>query len=137
MGKKKGKSEEVNEVTEELVEEEEYEVEKVLDKKVVGGKVHYLLKWKNYPESDSTWEAQEGLQCPELIEEFENTLKEKKKAKSLKRKDSASRYCKSMSGILSFVSKNYCFVSLIYFVVSCKSKPNFNAFSLSIMITTY
>jgi len=94
MGKKKEKQEEVKvleEVDDDLLEEEEYEVEKVVDKKVVGGKVHYLLKWKNYPDSENTWEAEEGLQCPELIEEFENLLKEKKKAKNLKRKDSASR----------------------------------------------
>lgn len=94
MGKKKEKQEdskEVQEVDEDLQEEEEYEVEKVVDKKSIGGKVHYLLKWKNYPDSENTWEAEEGLQCPELIEEFEKILREKKKAKTLKRKDSASR----------------------------------------------
>ena len=31
-------------------EEEAYQVEKVLNKRVKGGKIEYLLKWKGYPE---------------------------------------------------------------------------------------
>ncbi|XP_031560643.1 chromobox protein homolog 1-like [Actinia tenebrosa] len=96
MGKKKGKTENAKpeaepvRVEEEFEEEEEYEVEKVVDKRNVNGQVHYLLKWKNYPDSDNTWEASEGLQCPELIAEFEKKMQEKKKSKgsSSKRKES-------------------------------------------------
>ena len=34
-----------------VVEEEEvYEVEKVLDKRIKHGRIEYFLKWKNYPE---------------------------------------------------------------------------------------
>jgi len=32
-----------------------YEVEKVLEKKVVDGKTQYRVKWKNYPLAASTW----------------------------------------------------------------------------------
>ncbi|VVD03336.1 chromobox protein homolog 1-like [Leptidea sinapis] len=57
--------------------EEEYVVEKVLNKRTVKGKVQYLLKWKGYKEEDSTWEPVENLECEELIKIFEDNLKEK------------------------------------------------------------
>ncbi|KAL5255623.1 hypothetical protein ACHWQZ_G011005 [Mnemiopsis leidyi] len=58
----------------ERVEEEEevYVVEKILDKRVLeDGTVLYYLKWRNYPESDNTWEPVTNLDCDELISEFE------------------------------------------------------------------
>lgn len=44
MGSKKKVVEEKQE------EEEEYIVEKILDKRIVGGKTEFFLKWKGYPE---------------------------------------------------------------------------------------
>ena len=71
-------------------EEEEYEVEKVVDKRIHKGKVEYLLKWKGYTSDDNTWETEDSLDCEELLQEYESRLEkpsiEIKKEKKEKRK---------------------------------------------------
>ncbi|XP_038046401.1 chromobox protein homolog 1-like [Patiria miniata] len=57
-------------------EEEEYQVEKVLNKRVKGGQVEYLLKWKGYPDEQNTWEPETNLDCPELIQMYNDSVKQ-------------------------------------------------------------
>jgi len=68
-------------------EEEEYSVEKILDKRMKGGKVEYLIKWEGYPDSENTWEPQENLDCPEIINAFEAKAKGKKEETKKRKKE--------------------------------------------------
>ncbi|KAJ2593674.1 hypothetical protein EV177_008511 [Coemansia sp. RSA 1804] len=51
-------------------EEESYEVEEILDERVVYGRLYYFLKWKGYGEDQNTWEPEENLDCPELVARY-------------------------------------------------------------------
>ena len=41
--------------------EEEYEVETILDAKVIRRKFKYLVKWKGYPDSENSWEPLDNI----------------------------------------------------------------------------
>jgi len=51
---------------------EEWEVEKILNKKRMRGVEKYLIRWKGFTVEGDTWERRENLKnAEELIEEFE------------------------------------------------------------------
>lgn len=65
--------------------EEEYIVEKILDKKKINGVWKYKVKWEGYSEEECTWEPKENLRNVKyLIDEFEGKPNDKDKNKTEK-----------------------------------------------------
>jgi len=57
--------------------EEEYEVEKILNKKKFRGKDQYLVQWKGYTAEEDTWEPRENLgNVEDLVKEFKEVYGE-------------------------------------------------------------
>jgi len=51
--------------------EKEFEVEKILNKRMVRGKEKFLVRWKDYTVGEDTWENRENLEnAKELVEKF-------------------------------------------------------------------
>jgi len=76
--------------------DEEYEVEKILDKRQRKGGMEYLVKWKNFDDpDDNTWEPSDNLgDAEEKIKKFEKDLESKSsvaaKKEAAKRKATGS-----------------------------------------------
>jgi len=57
--------------------EEEFKVEKIINKRTVRGKEKFLVRWKGYTVEEDTWENRENLKnAKELVEEFEKIYRE-------------------------------------------------------------
>jgi len=60
--------------------EKEFEVEKILNKRVIRGKEKFLVQWKGYIAEVDTWESRENLgNVKELVEEFKREYGEEAK----------------------------------------------------------
>ena len=60
--------------------EEEFEVEKILNKRMVRGKENFLVRWKGYTVEEDTWENRENLgNIKELVEKFKKNYGEEVK----------------------------------------------------------
>ena len=52
-----------------------YEVEKILDKRQIGKRFQYLVKWVGFPADQATWEPPTNLQnVKNMVKEFEMAL---------------------------------------------------------------
>ena len=57
--------------------EEEFEVEKILNKRIVRGKEKFLVRGKGYTAEGDTWESKENLEnAKELVEKFKRKYRE-------------------------------------------------------------
>lgn len=93
----------------------EYEVEDIVNHKIVRGKTSFLIRWKNYDSSGDTWEPESSLSCPEIIAQYKEThmkdvvSKPKKEAKP--KKDKAEKEYEVQVNMKSFsqtISEAFC-----------------------------
>jgi len=60
--------------------EEEWEVEKIINKRWIRGKEKYLVQWKGCTAEEDTWEGKENLKnASNLVEEFEKKYRREEK----------------------------------------------------------
>jgi hypothetical protein len=58
-------------------EDNRFQVEKLVNRKLEDGKIYYLVKWKNYSSKNNTWELKSDLihDIPRLIQNFDRKNK--------------------------------------------------------------
>jgi len=71
----------VSEQSDSKQSEKVYEIETLLDKRKKKNKTEYLVKWKGYKFSESTWEPKDNICAPHIIKNFEKEYKIFKKVK--------------------------------------------------------
>jgi len=55
---------------------EEYEIENILEKRMISEKAHYFVKWKKYNISENIWKLWENLKnCVRTLQCFEKEIK--------------------------------------------------------------
>jgi hypothetical protein len=59
--------------------DQEYEVEKVVDKRIFKGKVEYRIRWRGYTSEDDTWEPVQNLTGCDLHVKYEQEQTRKKR----------------------------------------------------------
>lgn len=90
-------------------DEEEFEVEKILKKRVVAGSVEYQVKWKGWDnEEDLTWEPLDNLaSSSQLIIEFESEQQQDDDDVELCEEDQCQRIFTSKSGLKKHKSNDH------------------------------
>merc|ERR1711997_1102027 len=81
-------------ITEEELGEQVFAVEAITKKRIRKSKVEYLVKWKGYSPRYSTWEPEENILDPRLIQQFimkeQNKMLDNKTEGSVETSDATS-----------------------------------------------
>lgn len=56
--------------TDDSDEQSEYEVDDILKHTTKKGKLHFLIRWKNYSPSHDSWQIESDLHCPQILNEY-------------------------------------------------------------------
>lgn len=51
----------------------DYEIADIIDDKLVNRKKYYLVRWKGYGKDDDSWEPKKNLNCPYLLDKYEQS----------------------------------------------------------------
>lgn len=62
----------------ETVEDDIYEVDKLVDHQIKGKVRYFLVRWKGFSETHDTWEKESNLSCPILMNAYKTAKKLKK-----------------------------------------------------------
>lgn len=57
---------------------DDYAVEDIIDDKIVRRKKYYLVRWKGYGKEEDSWEPKTNLNCPYLLDKYEESKNEHK-----------------------------------------------------------
>ena len=73
-----------------MIDNNYYEVEKIIKRRIVRGRREYLIKWKGYSEKESTWEPLSHLKyIQQTVKEFDeqyDKMKELNEENKIKKK---------------------------------------------------
>jgi len=83
----------VNKKTTEDVEASEFEVDRIIDTRIKKGKRQYKIRWLGFDSQDDTWEPEKNLNCPDKIQEFEDSSVSPKDSVSPSLSQSIARTC--------------------------------------------
>ena len=95
-----------------IKEKEEFEVEKILNKRIVREKKKFLVQWKGYMAEEDIWESKENLEnTKKLVEEFKREYGEE--AKEIRRQEEKTIKRYSQENYLEDLQQKYCRVGQI------------------------
>jgi len=82
--KKRRKGKKAQKPTQDL-EEGEFEVESILDKRITTRGTEYFVKWVGFSDNENSWEPAENVFCLALIAKYEEETRQKRASRHLER----------------------------------------------------